>query len=330
MTALLLLASFVLIVAGALFFTNAVEWLGQRLNLGEGAAGALLAAVGTALPESLIPVVALVSGGGPAAEEIAIGSIIGAPFLLGTLAMLLIAVAAVAYRGRRETGSRLAIDPVTAQRDLRVFLVCFPVAILLGLGTPLWLRVAGAVALISGYLAYAVRTARQDEGAGSADELAPLRFDRTPEDPPTTFAVVGQLVVSLGAIVLGAELFVSEVEAVATSLGVTTLVLSLVLAPLATELPEKINSVIWVRAGKDELALGNVTGAMTFQATLPVSIGLVLTSWDLESAAVLASVLAVAGGALAYVMVGRRHFGAAACVVWGGLFCAFLVFAALG
>lgn len=106
---------------------------------------------------------------------------------------------------------------------------------------------------------------------------------------------------------LGAELFVSEVEAVATSLGVTTLVLSLVLAPLATELPEKINSVIWVRGGKDELALGNVTGAMTFQATLPVSIGLLLTSWELDSAAVLASVLAVAGGALAYVMVGRRH-----------------------
>ena len=71
-----------------------------------------------------------------------------------------------------------------------------------------------------------MRTARADSGAGSADELAPLRFDRTPEDPPTTFALVGQLVVSLGAIVLGADLFVSEVEAVATSLGVPTLVLA--------------------------------------------------------------------------------------------------------
>ena len=82
--------------------------------------------------------------------------------------------------------------------------------------------------------------------------------------------------------------------------------------------------------GKDELALGNVTGAMTFQATLPVSNGLLHTSWELDSAAVLAAVFAVAGGALAYVMVGRRHFGAAACVVWAGLFCAFLVFAAVG
>ena len=53
-TALELLGAFVLIIAGAIGFTNAVEWLGQRMNLGAGAVGALLAAVGTALPESII------------------------------------------------------------------------------------------------------------------------------------------------------------------------------------------------------------------------------------------------------------------------------------
>ena len=72
-TALELLGAFVLIIGGAIGFTNAVEWLGQRMNLGEGAVGATLAAVGTALPESVIPIVALLSGGGEKAEEIAIG-----------------------------------------------------------------------------------------------------------------------------------------------------------------------------------------------------------------------------------------------------------------
>src|SRR6059058_5008982 len=80
-----LLAAFVLIVGGAIGFTNAVEWLGHRLDLGQGAVGALLAAVGTALPESVIPVVALLAGGGPEDVQIAIGAIVGAPFLLGTL-----------------------------------------------------------------------------------------------------------------------------------------------------------------------------------------------------------------------------------------------------
>ena len=56
------------------------------------------------------------------------------------------------------------------------------------------------------------------------------------------------------------------------------LVLSLVLAPLATELPEKANSFFWVREGKDTLALGNITGAMVFQSLIPISFGLAFTT----------------------------------------------------
>src|SRR5829696_7788047 len=110
MVALEMLAAFVLIVGGAIGFTNAVEWLGQRLNLGAGAVGALLAAVGTALPESVIPVVALLSGGGEEATEVAIGAIIGAPFLLGTLAMLLVVGSAHLFKGRRDTGADVVGD----------------------------------------------------------------------------------------------------------------------------------------------------------------------------------------------------------------------------
>src|SRR5215216_4972529 len=105
MTAIELLAAFALVIGGAIGFTNAVEWLGQRLNLGEGAVGALLAAVGTALPESVIPIVALLSGGGEEATEIAIGAIVGAPFLLGTLAMVLVVGSAHLFSGRRDQGS---------------------------------------------------------------------------------------------------------------------------------------------------------------------------------------------------------------------------------
>ena len=59
MDAVLLLTSFAVILCGALLFTNAVEWIGHRLGLGEGAVGSVLAAVGTAMPETLIAIVAL-------------------------------------------------------------------------------------------------------------------------------------------------------------------------------------------------------------------------------------------------------------------------------
>jgi len=330
-TVLELIASFALIVGGAVGFTNAVEWLGHRLNLAEGAVGALLAAVGTALPESVIPVVALLRGGGDAASvEVAIGAIVGAPFVLGTLAMLLVAVAARVFAGRREQGVRLTGERSAIRRDLAWFLAMFPPAIVLGvLHAPLGARITAAVALVAAYGVYAWRTASAEGEAEAEDELGPLYFDASKGDPPSTFQIALQFAVSLAAIVGGAELFVGVVEDVAKSLGVTPLVLSLVLAPLATELPEKTNSVLWVRQGKDALALGNITGAMVFQASVPVSLGLLLTHWELETQAVVAAAAGIAGGALARWALPRDHLGAGPTVVWAALFTGFVAYAAL-
>jgi cation:H+ antiporter len=105
MAYLLLALSFALLLAGAVVFTNAVEWAGLRLGLGTGPVGSLLAAVATALPESVIPVVAIISG--EQTGQIAIGAILGAPFLLGTLALLLVGVSTHAFAGRREQSERL-------------------------------------------------------------------------------------------------------------------------------------------------------------------------------------------------------------------------------
>jgi cation:H+ antiporter len=327
-TALLLLAAFVLIVAGAVGFTNAVEWLGSRLNLGQGAVGGLLAAVGTALPESLIPIVALLAGSSKENTEIAIGAVIGAPFLLGTLAMLLVAVSAHSFTKHRDRDSEVHPHEASAKRDLHVFLAVFPLATIIGaLDAPDGVRYALAAFLIVVYGVYVWRTAKGGGDAQDEEELKALFFDTSKGDPPNVLQMLLQFVVSLGAIIGGAELFVHEVEAVSKSLGVSILILSLVLAPLATELPEKANSVLWVRQGKDELAVGNITGAMVFQATIPVALLLVLTDWDLSDLAIAAAIVAILGGATALWAVHRRHFGGLPSVIWVSLLVAFTVFA---
>jgi cation:H+ antiporter len=331
MVALELLAAFVLIVGGAIGFTNAVEWLGHRLNLGEGAVGALLAAVGTALPESVIPVVALLSGGGDAESvEIAIGAIIGAPFVLATLAMLVIAGSALAYRGRRDQGTDVETDVPSTRRDLIVFLALFPLGLLVGaLDTSTALQIVVAAILVAGYGVYSWRTVKQGGDATGDEELDPLYFDWSKDDPPSTFQIVAQFVVSLAAIVGGAELFVGAVESIAESLGVAPLVLALVLAPLATELPEKANSILWVRDGKDTLAVGNVTGAMAFQATIPVAFGLAATKWDLQPEAIVAGAIGLVGGAVALYVLPRRSLGLLPTLVWAALFAGFVVYVAV-
>jgi cation:H+ antiporter len=328
MTGLLLAAAFALIIGGAILFTNAIEWSGNRLDLGEGAVGSLLAAVGTALPESLIPVVAVLSGG--ESEQVAIGAIVGAPFMLGTIAMLVVGASALAFRRRRSSGLEVTPDERTLRRDLGVFLPCFAAGIGLGLIDSTSVHIAGAIALLIAYGAYARRTVRHSGESEDVEELQPLRFDPTKEDPPHNIAIVVQVVVGLVMIVGGAELFVEEVVTLAEALGVSVLVLSLVLAPLATELPEKLNSVLWMRRDKDTLAVGNITGAMAFQSTVPIAFGLAVTDWDLDRYAVAAGVAGLAGGALALWRLPKDRLGLPVVAAWSALFAGFVAFAALG
>jgi cation:H+ antiporter len=328
MTGLLLAAAFALIIGGAVLFTNAIEWSGKRLDLGEGAVGSLLAAVGTALPESLIPVVAVISGG--ESEQVAIGAIVGAPFMLGTVAMLVVGASALAFRQRRGSGSELTADDRPVRRDLGFFLPCFATGIGLGLIDSTSVHIAGAVGLLIAYGAYARRTVRHSGKSEDVDELTPLTFDPSKEDPPRNIAIVAQLSVGLLMIVGGAELFVEEVVTVAEALGISALVLSLVLAPLATELPEKLNSVLWMRRDKDTLAVGNITGAMAFQSTVPIALGLTVTDWNLDVFAVAAGVAGLAGGALALWRLPKDRLGTPVVAAWGALFAGFVAFAALG
>jgi cation:H+ antiporter len=327
-----LAVSFAVILAGAQIFTNAVEWTGHKLELGEGAVGSLIAAVGTAMPETIIPVIAIL-GGAEGSEDVAIGAIIGAPFLLATIAMMLVGLFAFLYRDRREQGLELRAHKPTLERDLVFFLIFFALGCGVGaLDVPPGVQIGFAVVLLGAYATYVRRTILASGEVQPEDTLAPLFFARpekvkSKSDDPSTRLVVFQLIISLATIVGGAHLFVEELIAVAESLGVETIVLSLVLAPLATELPEKANSFFWVRDGKDSLALGNITGAMVFQSTIPIAFGLAFTEWDLDGVSLLSAGLGLAGGLLAYEALHRRgRFVLPAVIGWGVLYAIFLIY----
>jgi cation:H+ antiporter len=324
MTVVSLVGGLVAVLAGAMLFTNAVEWAGARMSLGVGAVGTLLAGVSTALPESIIPALAILRDE-PRSDEVAIGAIIGAPFMLATIAMALVGVTAIAYRGRRAQGQGLDVHRETLRRDLTFFVVLLSAAALLGLGAPAAVRVAAGVGFVIAYLTYAVLTVRRGGKAQAEDELPPLVADPTKDDPPPTWTIAVQFAVGLALILGGAHFVVDGLIHLADLLGVSALVLALIVAPLATELPEKANSFFWVREGKDTLALGNITGAMVFQSMIPISFGLAFTSWDLDRYGIASMALGLAGGIVALIVIARRkEFTLPAILIWAALYAAFL------
>jgi cation:H+ antiporter len=328
-----LIVALLVILLGSQLFTNGVEWVGEGFGLSDGVVGSVFAAIGTALPETIIPVIAILGNGarGPSADEIGIGAILGAPFMLATLAMAVLAASVLIFgsgRRPRRSGTAVRAQPGVIRQDLAFFLVAYPLAMVAGAWHPRPLRYALGVGLVALYVLY-VRThlivsGEREAEAEASGEIQPLYLLRWtervrsgvasgragaragPSHPPPILLSIAQVLLALVLIVGAARIFVDAMSRISAGLGVSSLVFALLVAPVATELPEQFNGVLWLRRGKDTLAIGNVTGAMVFQSTLPVTIGLVFTPWHLSQEGLVSGLVAIAAAVCSYLAIRLR------------------------
>ncbi len=301
----------VVILVAAEVFTNALEHLGEKLKISEGVTGSLFAAVGTALPETMVPLLALMAGtqNVQVNEEIGVGAILGAPLMLSTLSISLLAFAVLAKRGVQ---GEFKPEKTGLLRDLNFFLAAFAFATL-ALYIPHQLtavRAALGFGMVLIYFIYIMLTLRASkalvsEGHGTeADDpmfLCRIGF------PNNIIIIILQLATGLGLLVFGAHGFILGVEEASRLLGISALLLSLLIIPIATELPEKVNSILWIRKHKDTLAFGNITGAMVFQGTLLPAIGIMLTPWEPRHEVVAGVVVTLLGALWLRWCAGRGH-----------------------
>ena len=300
-TLLLFLGSALVIFFGSELFVNGVEWVGRKLGIAQSAVGTVLAAFGTALPESVVTFVAVVFGRGAAQKDIGVGAALGGPLVLSSLAYAATAAALLLFR-RRGHGTSLSIEPGRLHRDQVAFLGVFAVKVALGFLVFPGKAFAGWI-FLAAYGAYSWHELHATESV-TEGKLAPLRFQPRREGPaaPWVFLQTG---LALALVFAGSQVFVGQLETLGVGLGLPAHVIALLLSPVATELPEIANAIIWVRQGKEHLALGNISGAMMIQATVPSALGLFFTPWRFDLA------LAIAAGAtmlsIAYLVVTLRR-----------------------
>ncbi|MCS6898016.1 MAG: hypothetical protein NZM29_08600 [Nitrospira sp.] len=289
---LLFLVSIAVTLGACALFTNGIEWLGKRWGISEGAVGSILAAIGTTLPETSIPIIAIFFGESQEEVDVGVGAILGAPFMLSTLVLPLLALLLVLYSWAGKRTARFHLNYSEVVTDLGFFLAGYIIALGCIYSSYRLVHLTAALVLI-GLYAYYMKlklSAPQDDGGGS--ELEPLIFSKS-KATPSRLMIGLQTVTGLAGLILGAHLFVTATESMAGAFAISPLLLALLIAPLATELPEMSNSFLWLYRKKDRLAVANVTGAMVFQGTIPVSVGLIGTDWVITASASSTMVLAL-------------------------------------
>ena len=299
----------IVILIAAEVFTNALEHLGEKLGISVGVTGSLFAAVGTALPETSVPLLALMAGTNDAHlnEEIGVGAILGAPLMLSTLSISLLAFAVL---NNRKSNGHFHPERTGLKRDLNFFIVAFGFATI-ALFVPHEIKAVRytiGFVMVMIYFIYIMLTLRASKSLvaeGHATEAESAMFLCRLGLPNHMVVILSQLLLGLMLLVGGAKGFIFGIQSASEILGITPLLLSLLVIPIATELPEKVNSILWIRKGKDTLAFGNITGALVFQGTLLPAIGIMLTPWAPQKEVFAGVVITLLGALWLRLMISR-------------------------
>jgi cation:H+ antiporter len=327
LTVALFLGSAAAIYFSCEFFVNGVEWLGRKLGVGETATGTILAAFGTALPESAVTFVAVVFGRDSAQKDIGVGAALGGPMVLATISYAVVGFAML-WNSRRLGRATLAIecDSKRLRYDQAWFLSLFVVKLAIGLLAFSFKPWLGALFL----LAYAVYLVRELRGAQvmSEDALEPLKLH--PAGDPGLLWPLLQTTLALILIAVASKVFVGQLETIGIWAGLSPQLVALLLSPVATELPEIMNALIWVRQGKERLALANISGAMMIQATIPTALGLFFTPWIFSRELIISGIITLVAVAVLLGLFSKNTVNARWLTPLAGLYAVFIALIVAG
>jgi cation:H+ antiporter len=303
-TVLLLLGSAATIYFACAFFVNGVEWLGRRLSIGSTATATILAAFGTALPESAITFVAVAFGKSDAQRELGVGAALGGPLVLATIAYATVGATLILTGRHLQRAQKVQEQYKRLSRDQAWFLCIFVAKLGIGVAAFAWKPWLG-IGFLAAYAVYFWTEIGRDESGEVEEELEPLIIARKCIGPPPLLLSALQTGLALVVIFAASRLFVGQLDSLGPVIGIQPQLLALLLSPIATELPETMNAIIWVRQGKHRLALANISGSMMIQATVPTAFGLFFTPWLLNRSLILAG--AITALAVAVMQISLRR-----------------------
>jgi len=321
-----LLLSIVIILLGCELFANSVECVGDKLELSHATSGSILAAVGTALPETLLPALALIFGEKSHGELIAVGAILGAPFMLSTLAFFFLgATSLILWLFKKREGAVMKTNLVSLKTELLFFIASMIIIFIVSLVNHKTLNYISAFVLLAIYALF-IKISLNHSSEEGEEYTKHFHFSFIMNCPPTLTWLTIQTLIGLALIVIGAHIFVNYITLLSIKSGISSLILSLLLAPVATELPEKFNSITWTIRKKDTLAISNVTGAMVFQSAIPVSVGLIFTNWRLGKTELLNILFSLSMAMITYIIVKIKGRLPSWVLMCGGVFYLIYIF----
>lgn len=283
-----LISIFVLIYSSNLFLSKA-EKVGAALGIPSFLIGVLVVGVGTSLPELVSALSAILKD----TTEIVVANAAGS-----NITNILFVVGIVAIFGKK-----LVINKNLLDSELPFFITS--TVLFIGVAFDGIVTVLEAGMLFSMYAIYLIYLSTTDRDADTMviEKGKKIEIQKSKE-PEINKEIIITLLVALGGVLFSAHFLIASTINIAEILGVTPAIISLSAIAFGTSLPELSVSLSALKAGKTEVAIGNIFGSSALNILLAVGLPALITPLYVEAKTISFAIPTLAAVTFIFFVIG--------------------------
>ena len=254
MSFILLIIGFFFLIKGADLFVDGAASIARKFNIPSMIIGLTIVAMGTSAPEAAVSITSSLSG----QNDMSVANVVGSNFF-NILVVL----------GVSSLISKLPVQKNTIKKDTPFLLIVSGLLLVFGINKYIS-RIEGLILLIV-FVYFLYSTVKMAKSATNLDsssdnEIALAESDTTTQTPILKTFILS--VIGILGIVIGGDMVVDSATSIATLFGMSANLVGLTIVAVGTSLPEFVTSIVAIRKGETEIAIGNVIGSNVFNILL--------------------------------------------------------------
>lgn len=254
MSFILLIIGFFFLIKGADLFVDGAASIARKFNIPSMIIGLTIVAMGTSAPEAAVSITSSLSG----QNDMSVANVVGSNFF-NILVVL----------GVSSLISKLPVQKNTIKKDTPFLLIVSGLLLVFGINKYIS-RIEGLILLIV-FVYFLYSTVKMAKSATNLDsssdnEIALAESDTTTQTPILKTFILS--VIGILGIVIGGDMVVDSATSIATLFGMSANLVGLTIVAIGTSLPEFVTSIVAIKKGETEIAIGNVIGSNIFNILL--------------------------------------------------------------
>ena len=241
MNYILLIIGFIMLIKGADWFVDSASFIAKKFGIPSIIVGMTIVAMGTSAPEFSVSLQSSIAG----MNDMSIANVVGS-----NIFNLLVVLGVSAMFGKLK---------ITKYRDVQMTLAVSILLMSFAIGG--YLSIIEGLILLCAFVTYIILMIKERDKTEIVEEVSNNR--------PMFLSIILGIAGLLG-IIAGGNFVVDAASEIAISLGMSENLVGLTIVAIGTSLPELITSVMAMKKGENDIAVGNVLGSNIFNMLLIV------------------------------------------------------------